>query len=440
MSTTETLPTTTVMIHDHIDDNMESEEIPATDLGFLPIPRHLRHDPDEQPQFGMAMNVVFALASTFFRLAEAFGATFHEVSNIPTLLQAGYATGRLVICPLGDLLRRHQLVLLFTFLAASLTIGLAVTSNLLVFEALSFLVGLCSVVPQILTPLAVDLSPPGKRAACLSIILSGLMLGVLIARILAGVVGQYVSWRVMYYTRPRSNYPAKNKGETYMGILRSMAKYAVSEPLLVQAIIINISSRACFTLNWWVTLTFLLGGPPYNFPTITIGLFGLSGMILGMVLAPFIGRTIDRFTAAVGLHLAVVVVICVGIDLFRQTQPVSLTSAVLGIDASARSRINAVFILSLLFGQVMGTAVGSKVFTQYGWRADASLNVGWTALTLLVHLARGPHVPRYTWWGWKGCYRPVRKLKQPPQAEEKDRSAVGSEANEAGVEKGDTIV
>lgn len=65
MSTTETLPTSAVMVHEHIDDNLEPEESPATDLGFLPIPRHLRHDPDKLPKFGMAMNIVFALASTF---------------------------------------------------------------------------------------------------------------------------------------------------------------------------------------------------------------------------------------------------------------------------------------------------------------------------------------------------------------------------------------
>ncbi len=147
------------------------------------------------------------------------------------------------------------------------------------FEILSFLVGVATVVPQILMPLAVDLAPPERRASALSIVLSGLLLGVLIARVLAGVVAQFVTWRVVYYIAigvqyaillimywMLPDYPAKNKGATYFGILYSMAKFTVTEPLLVQAILISIPSSATFT-NWWVTLTFLLGGPPYNYST-----------------------------------------------------------------------------------------------------------------------------------------------------------------------------
>ena len=97
-----------------------------------------------------------------------------------------------------------------------------------------------------------------------------------------------------------------------------------------------------------------------------IGLFGLVGMV-GVAMAPLIGRTIDRLvpwsatlvaiiallitftiqTAAVGLHVIVVVFVCIGLDVFRQIQQVSLTTAVLGLDASARSRLNAVLILSV---------------------------------------------------------------------------------------------
>jgi hypothetical protein len=65
-------------------------------------------------------------------------------------VQAGYAGGLLFITPLGDLVQRRQLILLLILLAGSLTIGLAVTSSVVVFQALSFLVGVFSVVPQIL--------------------------------------------------------------------------------------------------------------------------------------------------------------------------------------------------------------------------------------------------------------------------------------------------
>lgn len=176
-------------------------------------------------------------------------------------------------------MRRRPLILVLTFITATLSIGLSITKSLVAFEVLSFFVGICTVVPQILMPLAADLAPPERRASALSIVLSGLLLGVLVARVLAGVVAQFVTWRVVYYIAigvqycillvlywMLPDYPAKNKGATYFGILASMAKFVVTEPLLVQAILISIGSSATFT-NWWVTLTFLLGGPPYNYST-----------------------------------------------------------------------------------------------------------------------------------------------------------------------------
>lgn len=253
------------------------------------------------------------------QFSESFGVTYNEVSRysfnltlpgykltscrIPTLIQAGcdfnfaslywylilnltysYATGLLLISPLGDLVRRRQLILALVTLSTSLTIGLAITSDLVVFEALSFLVGVVSVVPQILLPLAADLAPPERRATALSVVLSGLLFGVLIARVLAGVIAEFTSWRVVYYFSIGvqalvlvgsyliiPDYPAKNKGLTYWDILRTMAKFACTEPLLIQACLINMASSACFS-NFWVTLTFLLGGTPFNYSTYVFNL------------------------------------------------------------------------------------------------------------------------------------------------------------------------
>lgn len=166
--------------------------------------------------------------------------------------------------PLGDLVRRRPLILALAFVAAALTIGLPLTHSVKAFEAISFLVGLASVVPQIMIPLAADLAPPERRASALAIVLSGLLLGILIARVLSGIVAQFVSWHVvywialgvqscmlvlLYFTIP--DYPAKNKNMSYFGILGTLLKFAVTEPVLAQASLVLICSSACFT-NFWV--------------------------------------------------------------------------------------------------------------------------------------------------------------------------------------------
>ncbi|KAJ3552570.1 hypothetical protein NM688_g4085 [Phlebia brevispora] len=40
----------------------------GTELYFIPIPKHLRHDPENPPHFGLFLNMLFGLASTFFNL------------------------------------------------------------------------------------------------------------------------------------------------------------------------------------------------------------------------------------------------------------------------------------------------------------------------------------------------------------------------------------
>ncbi len=97
-----------------------------------------------------------------------------------------YAVGILLISPLGDLVRRRSLVLLLISLTATLSIGLAVTNSLPVFEGLSFIIAALTVTPQIMIPLTADLAHESKRGAAIAITLSGLMLGILVARVISG--------------------------------------------------------------------------------------------------------------------------------------------------------------------------------------------------------------------------------------------------------------
>jgi MFS family permease len=252
----------------------------------------------------------------------------------------------------------------------------------MVFQALTFLIGVFSVTPQILIPLAADLAPPERRASAIAMVLSGLLFGILIARVLAGIIADKAPWRVVYYMAIGlqscvlsgcylliPDYPSKNDDISYFKILGTAAKYAVTEPILIQACLIIIGNSACFS-NFWVTLTFLLDGPPYHYSTycifyhffiaelltilsmrsrLIIGLFGLIG-IFGVALVPLFGRVIDRVVpwygaltaiillmcfqsvqlAAGGLNVAAPIIACLGIDLFAQMMQVSLSTSALG--------------------------------------------------------------------------------------------------------------
>ncbi|KAJ7626844.1 MFS superfamily [Roridomyces roridus] len=466
-------------------DDSDATPLFTHDLFFLPIPTWLRSYPGKPCKFGLMLNISMGFAGTFtvtnlyycqpllLDLAASFGVSHSRVSVVPTLLQAGYAVGVVFISPLGDLVRRRQLILLLMILSTTLTIGLAVTRSFVAFQALSFLVGVTSIIVSIMQPLAADLAPPERRGTAISVVIAGLLLGAVVSRVIAGVLGQFASWRTVYYfaigiqilaliivffTIPDAP-PSSGKDKdqlTYLRILGTMAKFAVTEPAVIQACFISLSTGAAYT-NFWVTLTFLLGGPLYNYSTLVIGLFGLVGMV-GVLLGPFTGRFIDvlypwhaTFIAIVlltlfnvinatasGLNVGAVIVVSFGVNLFRQMQQAATATIVLSIAEEARGRMNALNILAqniqITLTQVMGTSVGTSVFLNHGWRADGWLSValcGWQVLVLLV---RGPHCARHTWFGSEGGWQMFRRRASVPQGRG-DEDAEEGVVNEKGAAK-----
>ncbi|KAJ4469554.1 major facilitator superfamily domain-containing protein [Lentinula aciculospora] len=367
------------------------------------------------------------------QLSLYFNVSYEEVSRVPTLLQAGYAAGVVLVSPLGDLVPRRPLLLGVVLADICFTLGLALTHSAQVFEALSFVVGITSVAPQILTPFAADLAPENRRASAISIIFAGLLFGILFARVLSGIVAEFSTWRIIYYIDVGlltavlitlyfvvPEHPAKNKGLTYLNILTSMLKLSTTEPILIQASLITFGSNACY-MNFWVTLTFILGGSPYHYSTLVIGLFGLIGMF-GVSMGPILGRGIDRLvtwyailiptfamaifwaiqTGAAGINISAIVIVCIGLDLCDAMQQVSLSTAVFSISESARGRLNAVLILSNFIGQFTGTAAATKVYIKHGWRASAALGLACAMFQLFMLFVRGPHCERHTWFGFQG--------------------------------------
>jgi hypothetical protein len=73
----------------------------------------------------------------------------------------------------------------------------------------------------------------------------------------------------------------------------------------------------------------------------------------------------------------------------------------------------------------MGTAVGTQVFVQHGWRAAAAVSMAWFGLQVAVLLVRGPHVERYTWFGYEGG---LEARKSVVMAREKDNQRANEKA------------
>ncbi|ODN83163.1 hypothetical protein L202_01360 [Cryptococcus amylolentus CBS 6039] len=434
------------------------------DFGFLPIPQSRRHDPSKAVQgefpFTWKINALFASAATIavmnlyyiqpmlVAIANDLGVSHDAVSKVPILAQGGYGCGILFISPLGDLVRRRQLVLILMLLTTCLTIGLALSKNVAMLSGLSFVVGFFTITPQVVIPWTADLAPAEKRATAMSVTLSGLITGLVMGRTLAGVIcladWRYVYWMavglqglmtiVLWLGLPDT--PDKKIGLTYLEVLWSMAKMYVTYPTLVQVCVQAYCLSAVFA-GFWTTLTFLLSDPPYQYNSLQIGLLGLLGLI-GAILAPFWGRLVDRVhpwsTQFLGIIINLISMIialaaaqksigavCVAIVLYdvgQQLNQVSNGYRVAGIDPAARARLNGCNLLALFAGQTSGTAIMTKIYNSHGWHPTAGTAIAFIGVGIIGMLARGPH--EAGWVGWSGGWN----VREKQQMSDKSANAV----------------
>jgi len=322
-------------------------------------------------------------------------------------------------------------------------------------------------------PLVGELAPPAKRAAALSIVVSGLMLGILIARLLSGVMTNYTSWRYVYWLSFglqyvilillwlfMPDYPSTNPGGiNYFKMLWSIVQLCYRHPVLVQACAISFMTAATFT-NYWTTVTFLLSGPPYHYSSLIIGLFALIG-IASMCCGPVWARlVIDRFVPLFSVILGelwCLLGICIGtytgtftvagpiiqafiMDFGMQTAQIANRSSIYSIAPLARNRVNTAFMVATFCGQLVGTAAGSHLYAKGGWIASGSYSVGSIGVGLLFCLARGPWEER--WFGWRGGWSIKKKNKASGDGKGEEKAmhlkedAIAGPVDEHDVEKG----
>ena len=154
----------------------------------------------------MSVATGLAVASNYYvqplldTIAHQFNLSVSLAGFIVTTAQLGYAFGLLLLVPLGDMLERRALIVSMSLLAAGGMMITALSSSLSMMLLGTVLTGLFSVVAQLLVPLAATLAAPEKRGKVVGTVMSGLLLGILLARTVAGALAQFAGWRSVYWT------------------------------------------------------------------------------------------------------------------------------------------------------------------------------------------------------------------------------------------------
>jgi predicted MFS family arabinose efflux permease len=370
---------------------------------------------------GLAVANLYYAQPLLHLLAANFSTSSAVMTTVVTTTQIGYAAGLLLLVPLGDLLERRRMVAVVLVAAGAALFGAALSGNLALFEVCSLLVGTTSVVAQVLVPLAADLASEERRGRVVGTVMSGLLLGILLARTASGLLAAWAGWRAVYLIAGLAMLvlalalrvllpPDPTSSELgYLGLLRSAGRLALEQPVLRQRAILGGLAFAAFSAIW-TTLAFLLSGPPYHYSTAVIGLFGLVGAA-GALCASFAGRLSDRGWAnPASVGFATLVAVSFGLMLLGRRDLPFLLAGIVVLDVGvqglgitnqsliyrlqdgARSRLNSVYMTAYFVGGAAGSGLAGVVFSRFGWAGVCIL--GLTVSAALIAVAARPPAAR----------------------------------------------
>jgi predicted MFS family arabinose efflux permease len=357
-------------------------------------------------------------------ISKEFSVAESKAGAITFYTQLGYALGLLFFVPMGDMLEKRKQIVVTTALTVAALMMAALSVSITMLSIACFLIGCTSIVPQLILPLAAQLSPPQKRGKIIGIVMSGLLIGILLSRSVSGFVGAWVGWRGMFWMAAlisaillvvmRFAFPAvkpKFSG-SYGSLMRSLISLVKEQPVLREAALINALTFSSFGM-FWTTMVLHLSGAPFYFHSDQIGLFGLAA-VAGALIAPLIGGSADKGNPrvaigygllAVGLGFALfyffgatvagMVAGIVLLDLGQQSVHVSNQARVYGLIPEARNRLNTVYMTVSFIGTSMGSAVGLWVWDKAKWNGVCLAGGISVLLAFTVYALTYKHVSKH---------------------------------------------
>ena len=337
-------------------------------------------------------------------IAASLGVSPQAAGLIVTMGQIGYGVGLLLVVPLADLFENKRLILYNLGLCVVALVCAGLSTQAMPFLVAALFIGLGSCAVQIIVPFAAHLTPVAMRGQVIGNVMSGLMLGIMLARPVASFLTQLSSWPTIFFVSAGCMVlllillarvlPERVPTSTlsYGSLIGSMLRLMVTEPVLRRRALYHGCLFGAFSL-FWTTVPLLLAGPLFNLSQAGIALFALAG-VSGAIAAPLTGRIADKGWSRPATIFAMLAVACA----FLLTEFIELGSsyslawlvvaaivldfgvsanlalgqrAIFLLPAEYRSRLNGVFMATFFVGGALGSGVGAWGFAQGGWALSA---------------------------------------------------------------------
>jgi predicted MFS family arabinose efflux permease len=366
----------------------------------------------------MAITAGVCVANIYYNqpILKEIGATFHvnekDTGIISVLSQTGYGLGLFFVTPLGDKINRKKLILVLQAIMIAALLGMFFIQQLIGLYIMSLLIGMLAVVAQILLPMAAALDNK-NRGRTVGIVFTGILVGILAARVFSGYIAAWFGWRYVYGISAAMVFitllltkfclpdvPAQFSGN-YMQLLQSTLLQAKRFAILRRTALLGALIFGVFC-SFWTTLTFHLSGAPFYYHSGTIGLFGILA-IGGAMAAPIFGKLADKRNPGRSLLLTVSIIIIsvlmikifpynliafiaavLLLDVGIQATQITNIATIYTLDDTAHSRINTVYMTTYFIGGATGTFIGVQCWSLGGWAMVTWQLLAWSCIALLI--------------------------------------------------------
>jgi predicted MFS family arabinose efflux permease len=351
-------------------------------------------------------------------IGRALGIDAALVGLVVTLTQLGYGSGLILLVSLADIAENRRLVL---GALAGLTVALsaaALSTTPAMFLFAAYATGFCSAATQILVPFAAHLTPERQRGRTVGAVMSGLLVGIMLARPASSLLAARFGWHAIFWLSAAATIclavflrfvlPERrpdHNGLGFRGVLRSLADLLLSEPLLRRRAFYQGMAFSGFSL-FWTAIPLVLGGPRFALGQSGMALFALVGAG-GALAAPIAGRLADLGLVRVGTSWALsaialcfiltiaavqlqsvvlLALVAVLLDAGVQTNQVLSLRVIYSLRPEARGRLNALFMTMVFAFGGAASILATVLLHHGGWPAVALVGAACAGLALVMHL------------------------------------------------------
>jgi MFS family permease len=351
-------------------------------------------------------------------VAKDFGVSPSEIGLVPALNQIALAIGIFVLLPLGDRFSNRQLATVF---AAGQFLGLmlmAFAGSFWLFVAGSTFLGFSTITPYLLPAYASKRVEPQRLGRVTATLTTGVIAGILLARVGAGWVGEHMGWRTVYFIAAgvmlaitlllprimegRDKSAAEGPAENYFSLVLSVIPIVRRHPEVILSGLIQGLGFGIF-LSVWLTLGLHLTSPEMGYGTDTVGYLAALALLNLMTTAPLgawadrIGARKARFIISLVQFTGVCLLGVFGHSLWLLIIPLTLMNVVgplidvtgrmtfLSQPPGVRTRLMTAYIVLMFIGGGLASWGATFVYEQAGW--DGTTLLALTLSALLVSLS-----------------------------------------------------